>query len=121
MKLAMSVGVVLAAILAFGAPRLAAADTIQGTLMDVACATGHDAESAESVAAHDKKCLLMAPCVRSGYAVVTSDLHVIKFDAKGNEEATKLINATDKMDDWKVTVMGTRSGDTIAVTSLSLR
>jgi hypothetical protein len=121
MKLTISVGIALAAILALTAPRLAAEDTIKGTLMDVACASGHDAESAESVAKHDKKCLLMNACVKSGYAVVTSDLRVIKFDAKGNEQALKLINATDRVNDWKVMVTGTRSGDTIAVTSLSLQ
>ncbi len=121
MKAAMSVGLALAGILAFAAPRLAAADTIKGTLMDVACATGDEADSAASVAKHDKACLLMAPCVKSGYAVVTSDLKVYKFDAKGNEQASKLIAATDKKDDWKITVTGTRSGDSIAVSNIALQ
>jgi hypothetical protein len=121
MKAVLSIGLALAGILAFTAPRLAAADTIKGTLMDVSCATGDDADSAAAVAKHDKACLLMAPCVKSGYAVVTSDLKVYKFDGKGNQEASKLIAATDKKDDWKITVTGTLNGDMIAVANLALQ
>jgi hypothetical protein len=121
MTLAVPAGVVLLAFLALTAPHVAAADTVNGTLMDMACATGRDAKSADSVAKHDKTCLLMDGCVASGYAVVTSDLQVVKLDATGNDAALKLIKATDRVNDWKVTVVGTRSGDTIAVSSLSLR
>ncbi|SRR5579871_2282969 len=67
---------------------------------------------------HTKDCALK--CSKSGYAVVTSDGTVLKLDAKGNEEATSVIKAYAKPDHLRVTVTGTKEGDTIKVSSLKM-
>lgn len=98
-----------------------AGDTVNGYLMDVACATKHASEGPAAAAKHDKSCLLMGPCVKSGYSVITADNKMLKFDAKGNELALALIKASEKKDDWKVTVAGKVSGESISVTGLKLQ
>lgn len=92
---------------------------LKGTLMDIACSS-HHATEAGYTEKHDKKCLLMAACVKSGYSLVTADKKVLNFDAKGNDLALDFIKKTDHDADWKVTVNGTVSGDTIAVTSIKM-
>jgi hypothetical protein len=62
----------------------------------------------------------MDNCKASGFAVVTPDGKVIKFDAKGNEMAVKALEATSKKDNLTIKVDGKVSGDSIAVTSLNL-
>ncbi len=91
---------------------------ISGVLMDKMCS----AETKTTAAAlkHTKDCALMDDCVKSGYGVMTSDDKFYKFDAAGNQNARKLIKATDKAADWKVTVVGTVAGDTITVQSLTI-
>ena len=97
--------------------------TINGYLVDVACAS----ENAEKPKAdfgmkHSKKCLTMPECEESGYAVMTADNKVIKFDKESNEMAKKLIAATDKDKDWKVSVTGTMNSDsTLKVSKLDLK
>jgi hypothetical protein len=93
---------------------------LKGTLMDVACSS-HHATEAGYTEKHDKKCLLMDACVKSGYSLVTADKKVLKFDAKGNDLALALIKQTDHDNDWKVAVNGKVTGDTIAVTDIKLQ
>lgn len=93
---------------------------LRGTLMDNACSS-HHATEAGYTESHDKKCLLMDACVKSGYSLVTPDKKVLKFDAKGNDMALALIKSTDRDKDWKVTVDGRVSGDTIAVTNIKMQ
>jgi hypothetical protein len=94
---------------------------ISGTLVDVACATEQAKKQKPDFAAkHDKECLTMAECVKSGYALLTPDNRVVKFDAKGNEQARKLLAETKKEQDFKATVTGTVQGDTIEVATLAL-
>ena len=93
---------------------------INGYLIDLRCAAQHAGE-AGFAAKHNKECLLMDKCVKSGYGVLTADNKLIKFDNKGNREALKLIKATDKDMDWKVTVTGKVTGDRIAVASIALQ
>ena len=92
---------------------------IHGYLVDAVCAGNHAKEPGYA-ANHDKKCNLMDVCVKSGFSVITPDQHVLKFDAKGNEQALGLVKATDKEKDWKVVVTGKVDGQTIAVTSIAL-
>jgi hypothetical protein len=94
--------------------------TVNGTLMDAMCASMH-ATDMKFTGDHDKKCLLMDACVKSGYTVITADQKVLKFDARGNELAGDLIKKTNRDKNWMVAVTGNVSGDTIAVTSLKLR
>jgi hypothetical protein len=93
---------------------------IRGTLMDIACSS-HHATEAGYTESHDKKCLLMDGCVKSGYSLVTADKKVLKFDAKGNELALSFIKNTNRDKDWKVAVDGAVKGDTIAVTNIRLQ
>jgi len=96
------------------------AQSIKGHLVDVMCATKHSTE-AEYIAKHDKKCLLMEGCVKSGYSLVTADGKVMKLDAKGTQLALDLIKKTDRESNWTVAVNGSVSGDTIAVASIQLQ
>jgi hypothetical protein len=94
--------------------------TFDGYLVDGVCAGNHATEPGY-VEKHDKACNLMDGCIKSGFSLVTSDLKVLKFDAKGNEQALALIKATEKDKDWKVTVSGSVEGSTLAVSSIKLR
>jgi hypothetical protein len=93
---------------------------VTGFLIDVMCGTEHAPEGAAFGAKHDKSCLLMDACVKSGYSVLTADNKILKFDAKGNELALALIKNTNRESNWRVSVDGTVTGDTIAVTNLRL-
>ena len=90
-----------------------------GYLVDAVCAGNHATEPgyAEN---HDKKCNLMDGCIKSGYSLITADQKVLKFDAKGNEQALEFIRATNKDKSWKVAVTGTSDGKTITVKSIAL-
>ena len=94
--------------------------TFDGYLVDAVCAGNHATE-AGYVEKHDKACNLMDGCIKSGFSLVTSDLKVLKFDAKGAEQALALIKGTEKDKDWKVTVTGTVDGQTLTVSSIKLR
>ncbi|MGH9509810.1 MAG: hypothetical protein ACRD2Q_12320 [Terriglobales bacterium] len=93
---------------------------VSGYLVDIMCSSEHASEGDAFGAKHSKECLQMADCVKSGYAVLTAEKKVIKFDAKGNEEAKKAIAASSKDKDFKVTVSGVVEGDSIAVASLQI-
>jgi hypothetical protein len=99
---------------------VAQGQTVNGTLMDIACSS-HHATEAGYTEKHDKKCLLMDACVKSGYSLVTADKKVLKFDAKGNQMALDLIKKTERENNWTVAVNGTVTGDTIAVTDIRMR
>lgn len=98
-----------------------APQTFKGYLVDVMCGTHHAQEGAAYGEKHDKKCLLMDDCVKSGYALLTADNQVLKFDSKGSAMALALVKKTEREKDWRVTVSGTLSDGTIAVSSLSLQ
>ena len=63
----------------------------------------------------------MPECEESGYALLTSDNKVIKFDKAGNATAKQFIAKTDKDKDWKVNVTGDVTGDNMTVQSLELQ
>lgn len=96
--------------------------TISGHLVDLSCAALNSARPDPKFGAtHDKDCLQMEACAKTGYGVLTSDNKVIRFDSKGNEQAKKFIQMTNKDKDWKITVSGPVQGNTIAVNSLMLQ
>jgi DMSO/TMAO reductase YedYZ molybdopterin-dependent catalytic subunit len=100
----------------------AATTKVSGFLVDVACATENAQHPKPDFGAkHGKSCLTMEDCEKSGYAVLTNDNKVVKFDAEGNKQAAALIKKTDKNKDWRVTVTGELKGDTIAVSSMELQ
>jgi hypothetical protein len=93
---------------------------LTGYLVDVSCS--HDeAEAGPGWGQkHSRACLLMPACVRSGYAVLTGDNQVIRFDAGGNDRAYKLILATTQDKDWRVRVRGLQAGDQLKVSNIEL-
>ena len=107
----------MAAVLAFATPA-GKPETVDGYLVDVMCGSEHASEGATFGAGHKKECLLMPACVKSGYAVLTSDKKLLKLDAKGNKQAAKLIKSTDRDKDFHVRVTGEVKEDQIAVRSI---
>jgi hypothetical protein len=99
-----------------------AAQTLQGYLVDNSCALEKH-KSADWAAKHGKGCLNMEECAKSGYAILTPDQKLYKFDNKGNTEARKLIDTTDKKNDWKITLKGKIDSEhnTVAVSALDLQ
>jgi hypothetical protein len=95
--------------------------TIKGYLIDVACLNQRSSELSTLGPKHTKKCLAMPPCERSGYAVLTSDQKVFKFDSKGNEEAKRLIHSAKRETDFRIVVNGNVIGDKISVIKLRLQ
>jgi hypothetical protein len=98
----------------------AANTTVKGHLVDRACAAEAGSQAGFG-ANHSKNCLQMAPCVQSGYAVLTEDNKVIKFDDKGNEQAKTFIEGLTKQKDIKVAVTGDLNNDSITVTKIELQ
>jgi len=98
----------------------AADTTVKGHLVDRACAA-EEGPQAGFGANHSKGCLQMPPCSKSGYAVLTEDKKVIKFDDKGNEQAKKFIEGLTKQKDIKVTVTGDLNNDSITVSKIELQ
>lgn len=111
---------VLAVFATFALSTLAADQQVKGTLVDVACGTANGQKDGFG-AKHTKKCLQMAQCEKSGYAVLTADKKLIKFDAAGNDSAKKFIADTSKDNDIQVTVSGDVNGDTMSVSKIELQ
>ncbi len=98
--------------------------TVSGHLIDSACQTEESSAAKpkpDYAVTHDKSCLLMPDCVGSGYGVLTADKRYIRFDKNGNDAAKKLIESTDKKNDWRVSVTGVLDGDNIAVDTIVLQ
>ena len=94
--------------------------SVTGILIDNACGATmmKDPNPEQAAAGHPRSCAMKPDCAASGYAVITgSDL--IKFDDHGNDLAKDFLAKSDKTDNLKVTVVGDRQGDTIAVTSIT--
>ena len=68
---------------------------------------------------HTRQCLLMPACRRSGYGVFTYETtKYLSFDAAGNQKALALIEASKKLEDFRVEVTGEIQGDKIKVITL---
>jgi hypothetical protein len=100
-----------AAAAALGAS-LAAAESWNGTLVDVMC-KGRD------LAGHTAKCAVS--CAKGGYGLVLADGKFVKFDEGGNAKALAALKATSKEKDLKARVSGTLDGETVKVTSIELQ
>ncbi len=94
--------------------------TLKGWLVDISCATERKQES-DLGRKHSRKCLTMTECAKSGYALLTPDKKVLRFDAAGNEAAKKLIVSASQERDFKIVVSGRVLEDQIAVTRLELQ
>ena len=88
--------------------------TITGILMDKSCGVDMKLEAK----GHDKDCMQMADCAKSGYGVVTDAGKFVAFDAKGNKDTTAWLKATKLKTNLKVTVTGTMDKDVLKVDTL---
>jgi len=99
---------------------------IKGVLMDKQCSSKAEEHILPTgitggmvvAEAHERQCLLMPACQKSGYGVFTFDQKFLAFDEEGNRKALELIKASKKLVDLEVEVTGEVKGDTIKVASL---
>lgn len=99
------------AVLAFSGAAMAATWS-NVTLIDSMCAK----KVKDNPAAHTRDCALS--CAGSGFGVLTKDGQFLKFDKKGSDEAQKMLKASNKKDNLKVTVDGDQNGNEIVVKSI---
>ena len=114
---------VAALALALMAVTLSAQDktvTLDGYMIDNACASSHSAEATFGtwVQTHSTSCAMMESCEKSGYAVY-ADKKVYKFDDAGNTSAAEILKNTKSKKGLHVKVEGTIDGDTIKVTKIT--
>ena len=107
-------------------------NTVQGVLIDKECSSRAETRVVSEPSphleggmlwayTHNRQCLLMPSCQRSGYGVFTYDTSkFLSFDAAGNQKALALIEASKKQDDMRVEVTGEIQGDKIKVNTLKL-
>mmetsp|Transcript_5548 Transcript_5548/g.11735 ORF Transcript_5548/g.11735 Transcript_5548/m.11735 type:complete len:400 (+) Transcript_5548:189-1388(+) len=74
---------------------------------------------------HTKKCLLMPPCIASGYSILEmldDGTYAPKYvlDEASTAMAVEMVEASDKEDDFVVTVEGVDCGDTVSVSRILL-
>ena len=110
MKRAVAVLAVLMVLPAFAA----AEDWSNVAMIDTQCATKVKANPD----AHSKSCALA--CAKSGFGILDSSGNYLKFDAKGNQEAMKLLESSNKQDHLRVDVSGKKEGDVIHVQTLKM-
>jgi hypothetical protein len=107
--------VVLASAFALLFPAFLSAEDWSGvSIVDVQCS----AKAKANADAHTRDCALM--CAKSGFGIVDKSGNFLKFDSKGNEEASKLLQNSSKKDHLRVNVTGSKEGDTIHVQSVSM-
>jgi hypothetical protein len=92
----------------------AAEDWSNVSMIDTKCS----AKAKADPDSHTRACAMT--CAKSGFGIFDKDGTYLKFDEKGNQEAMKLLQNTDKKDHLRVNVSGTKSGDTIQVQSLKM-
>jgi hypothetical protein len=122
----------LALLVGFAWQTSGAPTTVQGVLIDKECSaraetrmvtgtTPHMEGGIMWAYTHDRKCLLMPACQRSGYGVFTYETSkVLAFDPAGNQKALAIIQSGKKQDDMRIEVTGEITGDKIKVTNLKL-
>ena len=88
--------------------------------MDLFCARERAKEGVKLGEVHTRMCLQMPPCESSGYAVMTMDHEILKFDAKGNERVKKMLDKTVQNTNFVVMVWGKIDGDEIEVRKIEL-
>src|SRR5207237_3221161 len=96
----------------------AAEQSWSGHLIDVACATDRKNNLSQLGTDHTRKCLHMPACQNSGYALLTEQLRVLRFDQRGNELAKKVLEKEKWRSGAKIHVDGTLDGDLLLVKQL---
>lgn len=102
-------------VLAVAIPAFAAGETWNNvSIIDTQCSP----KAKANPDAHSRDCALT--CAKSGFGILDKDGNYLKFDAKGNAEATKLLQNSTQKDHLRVSVTGEKQGDTIQVKSLKM-
>jgi hypothetical protein len=91
-------------------------NTINGVVVDNACASGHKADIGEFVKSHTKECALMPNCEASGYSLATSDGQVQAFTQASNKKIGKFLKAKNAT--LNVTVKVKKSGSELELISI---
>ena len=94
--------------------------TFSGTLVDITCATDPKRNFGKLRSEHSRKCLLMPVCAESGYALLTDQNEVFRFDTNGNALAQSLIQKNSANQNWRVSVEGRTEGDKLKVQRIKL-
>ncbi|MHB8301510.1 MAG: hypothetical protein ACYDC6_01540 [Acidobacteriaceae bacterium] len=94
---------------------------LHGTLIDMTCWNDRSGDTSTLLRKHTKRCLQMPDCIRSGYAVVTSDGQVYKLDAASNDSTTKWIAATSQDANLRVDVKGRVENGLLDVKKIQLQ
>jgi hypothetical protein len=92
-------------------PAALAAETFNGTVVDVMC-------KGKDLAGHTRSCAIS--CAKGGYGLVLPDGKFLKFNESGNAKTLALLKTATKDKDLKAKVTGTVDGDVIQVQSLDL-
>jgi hypothetical protein len=100
---------------ALSLPALASAESwTNAPIIDTQCSTKAKADPDS----HTRDCALT--CAKGGFGILDKNGEYLKFDAKGNEEAIKLLQSTSKKDHLRVNVTGEKEGSVIHVQSLKM-
>lgn len=103
----------LAIVLAF--PAFAAAESWTNvSIIDTQCST----KAKANPDAHTRACAMS--CAKAGFGILDKSGQYLKFDSKGNQEATRLLESSSKKDHLRVDVTGEKQGNVIHVKSLKL-
>jgi hypothetical protein len=95
--------------------------TLEGYLVDKACATGKDAKQSDPQAAaanESRGCILMKSCFESGLGIYAEGKYTV-FDDKGNALAKAALEKSKKDKGAKFKVTGKVTGGKLAVESIS--
>lgn len=103
-------------LLAGSMPALAGPDTRTGVVMDAACGA-RVAANAEKTAKHTVACALMESCKASGFGLILEG-RFLKFNAAGDEQALKLLEAAKVRENFRAEVTGEFSEDDVKVSAM---
>jgi hypothetical protein len=93
---------------------------LTGLVIDNACSGRAKGEGGlEKVKNHTVKCALMPNCSKSGFALVTGEGKIFKFDEEGNKKVAEILASTKSEKSISVNVEGTVEGDVLKVTSIA--
>jgi len=99
-------------------------ESVRGYLVDTVCVKEEAAHLDALGIKHTRKCLQMPVCRESGYALLLSSQNhkndVLRFDDRGNQLATKLVNGHHAEGGWLLQVTGKRKGDEFAVATMEI-
>ena len=110
MKKSLFAGVALLGLSMFAGYSYGADEKFTGVLIDQKCGAGKDEAAA---AKHPTACSVK--CSKSGYELITGDKHV-KLDEASAAKAKEYLSKDGA--EAKVTIEGTKDGDTLKVTSI---